>query len=92
MPRRKGMPWFRRSRPSLLPLLLVLLFATILLASCQTPTIVTGVPCEAVPVITFSAPFMAEVKDEENIYDSRETVAQIRRNNAAWRAVCQKNT
>lgn len=64
--------------------MLGLLCATTLLQSCEiltTEITATGprmVPCEVVPVITFSAKS-----------DSEETVKQIRRNNAAWRAVCQ---
>ena len=79
------------SMPFPWPVPLVMLFAMTMLVSCQTPITapVALVPCEAAPVISFSAPALAEFPDPQNIYDSPQTVAQIRRNNAAWRAVCQ---
>lgn len=59
---------------------LVTLCAMMLIQSCAIPT--TGMPnrdplCEADAVITFSAS-----------KDSAETVAAVRRHNAAWRVVC----
>lgn len=78
----------RRARWLLLP---ALLSATITASCSMIPTTeaARAIPCDAVPVISFSAPFMAQAKDEENIYDSQQTVGQVRRHNAAWRAVCQ---
>ncbi len=80
-----------RSRRGRLQLLPALLSGMMLTACSTTPTTapVALVPCDAVPIISFSAPALAEFPDPSNIYDSSQTVAQIRRNKAAWRAVCQ---
>lgn len=66
-------------RMSALParLLLAALFGTVLTACETIPITVTGVECMAFEVITFSA-----------AGDTPETIAQVRRHNAAYRALC----
>lgn len=78
----------RRYRLRMLPALLSLTMLPACTTTQTTAAVVREIPCDAVPVITFSAPFMTGVDDSANVYDTPDTIAQVRRNNAAWRAVC----
>lgn len=58
---------------------------------------VKAVPCVNLPVITLHTPkdmasgqawFSGKLPDPSNIYDTPDTVLQIRRNNAARNAIC----
>jgi hypothetical protein len=79
-PHKRFLPMPKRS---LLMLKLPALLFGMILQACQviptteTTELVPMIPCSAVPIISFSASL-----------DSSETIAQVRRNNAAWRAVC----
>lgn len=59
---------------------LAILSAMILLTSCATQT--TGTPVKAMPCVTL-APISFSA-----LSDSAETIAQVRRFNAEYRAVC----
>ena len=94
---RESSPMLRKPL-TLVPAFLILLLGCSTIQTTQGQrTAIKAVPCTEIPTIRYHAPLdAASIKlwlegallDPSNGYDTTDTVAQVRRNNAARKAVC----